>query len=81
MCVGYVSGYGLGENSCRVGYEHASNVGYANLIPDPPKPWPVHNFILYLPIPMRITYLTVNSIFQDHDALKYKKGLGANRRN
>ena len=73
MCVGYVTGYGLGDSRCWVGYEHASNVGYANLSPDPPKSWPVHNFILYLPIPLHITFLTVTSIFQDHDAIKYKK--------
>ena len=29
MCVGCVSGYGLDESRCRVGYEYAGKVGHA----------------------------------------------------
>ena len=34
MCVGCVSGYGLGESRCRVKYDYAGKVSYATLSPD-----------------------------------------------
>ena len=42
MCVGCVSGYGLGEIGGRVWYGCASKVGYATI-----SPRPIHNIYVY----------------------------------
>ena len=61
VCVERISGYGLVESRCRVGYEYAGKVGYNTLSPDLPKSL-THTpfYTLYTPtykLPDRYLYL------------------------
>ena len=78
VCLGYFSGYRLGESRGKIGNEYC-NVGYSTLISDLPKSQPIHKLILSLTV--SINYLSATHFFQcmcRDSASRGKRRLGRN---